>query len=230
MIILKDLLPRAGMIYPSQKDILSRERRDKKVVIALKKAGIIDTGRGVPIKTNKKAVDQALADLFSLVAFPYAMFQLSGEDLNFPKMTQSTASWVKVLPQPTFTELIQRLIDARKAWYKEPREPFETSQHCATALKIDLLLDSVEGQLNSAVSGLFDIIGDYDVKEEDDEEEDGNDDGDDEEMDEDDGEEEEDVGGAGQSNNGGMDVTMTDLTEEEELREGVEAMHIDDDN
>ncbi|KAI0839197.1 hypothetical protein F5Y06DRAFT_295815 [Hypoxylon sp. FL0890] len=171
MTSLKDLLPRAGMTYSSEEDFLSRRDRDMKVFMALKQAGIINTANDTPEKASEKAVDKALADLFTLVAQPYVMFHILDEGVDLPGLTQSTASWVRHIAEPVFTQLIQRLIDARLAWQKNPSEPLEIGQHSATARKIDMFMDFVEGQVNSAISGLFDIIGDSSIKEEENSEE-----------------------------------------------------------
>ncbi|KAI1138151.1 hypothetical protein F5Y05DRAFT_413465 [Hypoxylon sp. FL0543] len=220
MAIFKYLLPQVGMVYPFQKDFLSKEQRDEQVTAALKQAGIIDTGPGASDTTNKKAVDKALADLFTLVAQPYVTFHLPDEDVNLPGMTQRTGSWVRHIAKPVFTQLIQSLINARVAWYKNPSEPFETNQHSATARKIDVFMDSVEGQVDRAISTLFDNIGEYSVKE----------------YEEDSGEQ---AGATASSNadrsGSGLDVVMMDVAavpeeelDQEKLRKGVEAIDIGD--
>ncbi|OTA68478.1 hypothetical protein K449DRAFT_146044 [Hypoxylon sp. EC38] len=209
MLFLKNLLPRAGMIYPPGGDLLPRSQRDLRVLIALRQAGIVKTD-GVTKTINKRAVDKALADFFALAAQPYALLHVFFEDMDLPAMTQSTGAWVRHIGQCVFLKLIQRLIDARTAWHENPREPFDMDQHSATAQMIDLFVSSAKGQERAAVLGLFDIIGDHNVDKED--EKDGQ-----EENGEQSGEAQATTSSNSDQPTGGMDVTMTDL--EVELQE-----------
>ncbi|KAI0839196.1 hypothetical protein F5Y06DRAFT_295814 [Hypoxylon sp. FL0890] len=228
---LKGFLPTKGMILPVSGPVLGGKRRDTAIMKAFEVAKFAEVGKG-PTNTAKSAVDQALAEVFTLATDPQIINHLTAEGgglFDFLGKLRKAVPWLERTGESTFIKLCQCLVDARLAWKKSPRPPFDINEHSATARSIDVLLDAAGGHWSPAMFEIYEIVGGFDEDEDEDEEEKA--------------EEEGKASGAIQAGkssssagpSGSADMEMTDLAaaleedlQEEEIARGMEMMEIDD--
>ncbi|OTA87349.1 hypothetical protein M434DRAFT_15496 [Hypoxylon sp. CO27-5] len=231
---LKEFLPRTGMVFPSANLVLGVRRKDTRVMKAFEVANFAEV-RGGPTKTAKAAVDQALAETFTLALDPQIFKHLTtkGKGLfDFLGALKKAVPWAGRVGESTFIKLCQCLVDARLAWKASPRPPFDINQHCATARSIDVLLEAAGGRWSSAMFEIYEIVGGFNEDEDEDEDVEGD------EVEEEKGEQETSQAGLPSSSadpsSSSVDIQMTDLAaaleedlQEEELRQGFEEMDLD---
>ncbi|KAI1414976.1 hypothetical protein F5Y13DRAFT_187665 [Hypoxylon sp. FL1857] len=215
MTSLKDFLPRAGLVYEDGYDILGREKRDHKILTAFCKAGFVKIAKGASDKESKANVDQALADTFTVALQPHILdlAQFESRDIYaYLTSLHTNTPWAYRVGENTFFCFFWAVVEARKRWHASPRPPFDINEHSKAARQIDALLEAMGSFYSSADYEVFKLVGGL---EDDDDEEDKN----------------EDEGGKD------GDIDMTDVAAalnediaEDDLRRGVEAMNIDDDN
>ncbi|OTA68475.1 hypothetical protein K449DRAFT_450743 [Hypoxylon sp. EC38] len=167
---LKEFLPRTGMVFPSANLVLGARRKDTGVMKAFEVANFAEV-RGGPTKTAKAAVDQALAETFTLALDPQIFKHLTteGEGLfDFLGALNKAVPWAGRVGESTFIKLCQCLVDARLAWKASPRPPFDINQHCATARSIDVLLEAAGGRWSPAMFEIYEIVGGFDEDEDED--------------------------------------------------------------
>ncbi|KAI1138152.1 hypothetical protein F5Y05DRAFT_413466 [Hypoxylon sp. FL0543] len=225
---LKEFLPNAGMVLPSSTIVLGMQRRDTGIMKAFEVANFAEAGTG-PTKAAKAAVDQALAQTFILATSPQMMKELCGEGggvLHFLGVLRTAVPWAERVGESTFIKFCQCLVDARLAWKKNPRPPFNIIEHSATARAIDDLLEAAGPKWCHADFEIYALVGGFEEDEENDKEEEGG--------------EASGANQAGESSSSAgpsdsTDIEMTDLAEaleedsqEEELRRGMEEMDLDD--
>ncbi|KAI0137625.1 hypothetical protein F4776DRAFT_671026 [Hypoxylon sp. NC0597] len=227
---LKEFLPRTGMIFPPASIVLGARRRDVGVMKAFEVANFAEVRKG-PTTMARAAIDQALAETFTLAVDPRIFKHLRAEGgglFDFLGALRKAVPWAGRVGEATFIKLCQCLVDARLAWKASPRFPFEINQHCATARSIDVLLEAAGGDWNNAMFDIYDFVGGFN------EDEDDNAGGDEEDKDE------QEMSKAGPSSSSAdpsgsaADIEMTDLAaaleedlQEEELRQRVEEMDLD---
>ncbi|KAI1644464.1 uncharacterized protein F4817DRAFT_318777 [Daldinia loculata] len=166
-----------------------------------------------------RAVDQALADMFTIGVKPEIINHLTSKDgglLDFLSALKEAIPWARSLGESIFFQFFERLVKARKEWQENPRPPFDPSQHSRTARSIDNLLRETGDLWSKAEFEIYELVGGW----EEDNENDENDDG------------------PSTSNNGlsnDVHTNMGDLTtaledgiEEENIREGVRKMNLND--
>ncbi|KAI6080201.1 hypothetical protein F4821DRAFT_276604 [Hypoxylon rubiginosum] len=147
MNLLKQLLPRAGMIYPPQPRVFGRSYRDTKILIALKQAGIIDIHAGLKRNELKKAVDEAIAEVFNLALSPPIFAMLTGQcqgSRDHLVALRDATPWARRDWTVTWFKFFLGMVYARINWQVNRRPPFNTEQHTATAKSIDAFLEAAK--------------------------------------------------------------------------------------
>ncbi|KAI1209633.1 uncharacterized protein F4807DRAFT_425697 [Annulohypoxylon truncatum] len=141
---LMGFLPRAGMRYP-EGNLLVRLQRDRQILSALKRHEIIKTIHSVSKKQNRDAVDQALADMFT-TALQTHIIQCQegwGGAIAVIMTLKRHTPWAAPIHTMPFIHLCCALAKSRHEWHKNPRPPFDISEHRATAKSIDTFLEVV---------------------------------------------------------------------------------------
>ncbi|KAI1464179.1 uncharacterized protein F4812DRAFT_462929 [Daldinia caldariorum] len=200
-------LPRAGMIYPPGHHFLQRSRKDNIVMVSLEQAGFAEHSR-LPAKKTTRAVDEALASIFTTAMEPDIIQHLTTEDGDL-------FDFLGVL--------CERLAEARKEWQQNPRPPFDPDQQSKTARSIDALLSAVGDRWNRAEFEIYELVGGW--EEYDDEEIDKNysDCSTLEALDDDNGSSE-----SMQMEVDSLTTSLEDVADEEAIKKGVEEMDIND--
>lgn len=146
-LLLKEFLPRAGMVYPPGKGFLRRRWQAKKILSGLIGEKVIKLGKRDAFNgTNKRAVDQELATMFDHA--PVALLHATESGLDFEgflNCLQSSVPWAKRCSIETFNQFCCRLVMARHEWRKHPTYPYEFSLHSKTAQSIDRMMDTIKG-------------------------------------------------------------------------------------
>ncbi|KAI6080200.1 hypothetical protein F4821DRAFT_266121 [Hypoxylon rubiginosum] len=165
MRFLKQFLPKAGMIWPEELVLLHEERRDRKVLIAMKSMVAISTSTRQETKAAMKAVDEMLATLFTTALQPPVLQILEEQESSYEFLCvvhRSNALAAKV-SEATFVLLFGVLVEARMAWMKNPRNPYDIAQHGITARTIDEFLRQAPSWTNANI-GFYEaaLQGGYD--------------------------------------------------------------------
>ncbi|KAI8962550.1 hypothetical protein F5Y11DRAFT_365750 [Daldinia sp. FL1419] len=214
---LRDFLPRAGLIYPTTKYILSHKGRDARIMIAFEKAGFVKVYEG-PNAATRKTIDETLADMVFTGISDHAISALiskNGGALQHLTAVKDDTPWAFKIGESVFFELFKCLVEAREAWQKNIRPPFETSQQSKTALAIDVFLSKVGSKWDGVDFQLYGLAGGW--------------------------EEDDDAGGDTEAETyadltnrmdtmdiDSNDPEVEDEPTEEEITEGVEQMNLDD--
>ncbi|KAK4034545.1 hypothetical protein C8A01DRAFT_18670 [Parachaetomium inaequale] len=147
--ILRDKLPKAGMIYPFQKTLLRRHRSDVAVATAIKR------GTGAPLLT-RDLLDDGFHRVFKVAT---QLLRLQQRDRNnYEFRDNPIALMATVREQPGIREIwglrtVNMLASvfivlraARQNWHKTPRFPFDTAEHSKAAQAIDdfLAVDNLD--------------------------------------------------------------------------------------
>ncbi len=138
--ILRQNLPRAGMIYPFRHSMMRSRRGDLGVSSAIKK------GLGVP-HTTTPVLDDVFCRVFEeateLMRNDGPGSKLKDEPIEFMRLLRKCPGlrepWLRRQTR-LFTNLFLVLRCARRNWHNNPRPPFDTEQHCKTARAIDAYL------------------------------------------------------------------------------------------
>ncbi|KAK4135797.1 hypothetical protein BT67DRAFT_349612, partial [Trichocladium antarcticum] len=132
----RNLLPKAGMVYPFRALLMKRIRYDVDVKEAIWQA----IGETYP---TPRAIDNVLSGLFE-EATKLLQADAAGIFKNTPirliaSLTNRPAlqHWVKALSIYRLVSLFLILRAARLNWFDTPREPYMTEQHCRVARAID---------------------------------------------------------------------------------------------
>ncbi|KAI0137622.1 hypothetical protein F4776DRAFT_663636 [Hypoxylon sp. NC0597] len=222
MTSLKDFLPRAGMVYTEDRDILGRQSRDDKILKALCKASFVRIAKGASDKQSKKNVNQALTEIFTVATEPHILNLVQYESRGiyaFWTSLQDNTPWAYYIGETMFFCFVWAMVKARRSWHANPRPPFNISMHSKTAIQIDAFLEKLDIYYSSVDDEIYKMAGRLDEDEDDDEEEE--DENEDENEDEDEDQDMDQV----EDEDGDEDEDQV----EDELREGVDAMQIDDD-
>ncbi|KAI2620413.1 hypothetical protein GGR54DRAFT_639450 [Hypoxylon sp. NC1633] len=155
---LVDFVPRAGMAYPPLDYLLGRQRRDASIMAALEQTGFAEP-RHHPNRETRTTVDQVLADTLMAATEPHAFAYLCGEGddiIDFLSALRDATPWAMQVGESVFIQFCYCLVEARKAWKRDPRPPYEIGEHSNTAKVIDILLESVGSRWRDAD---FEIYG-----------------------------------------------------------------------
>ncbi|KAI1103637.1 hypothetical protein F4804DRAFT_352795 [Jackrogersella minutella] len=162
MIFLKGFLPRVGMVYSSHKNFLRGRAQDDQVVYALIQSGVIANRISQESDTNnKKAVDQALAGVFTLAMDPQIFGRLTAEGggvLSLLCTLRNSIPWAQGMGQSVFVQLCQRLVEARQGWHDSPHPPFNVAEHSTTAQKIDAFLAVAGTRWNPVAFAMYSVL------------------------------------------------------------------------
>ncbi|KAI1260771.1 hypothetical protein F5Y18DRAFT_431943 [Xylariaceae sp. FL1019] len=125
---LGDVMPRAGMMYAFEHQILKRNEHDKKIRKALENAGF----------TTRGEVDKALAETCSKAMHwdQFPEFQRPA----FLEVFQPLVPWAAELDGNLFGDFFFALVRARQRWNVYPRRPLDKTQHSRTAKELDMLI------------------------------------------------------------------------------------------
>ncbi|KAI1771961.1 hypothetical protein F4818DRAFT_444591 [Hypoxylon cercidicola] len=165
---LEIFLPKAGMIWPVELDVLKQRWRDKKVLIALKKMVTVATDTRQMTKASKQAIDGALASIFSTAVQHPVLHVLTEQRnaLDFLTALLLSNPLAAKLGEATFFRLFGALVEARLAWKANPRVPFDVNQHCLLAKSIDNFLQLAPSWTNAELD-IYEAVGGYDEEESD---------------------------------------------------------------
>ncbi|KAF3069822.1 putative glutamate carboxypeptidase 2 protein [Daldinia childiae] len=157
--------------------------------------------------------------MFAIAVEPEIINHLTAEDgglLDLLSALKEATPWARSLGESVFFQFCECLVKARKEWQGNPRLPFDPSQHSQTARSIDNFLREIGDRWNDVEFEIYELVGGW----------------------EEDDENNENDSGPSTSNNGltsGVDINMGDLTtaleddiEEDNIREGVRRMDIND--
>ncbi len=150
--VLRDNVPRAGMIYPFAQILLRRQRTDIAVTTAICK------GLGVP-RINPSIVDTVFSQIFeeaTKLAGEIPIDRTNADPIEFMRSLRARPDvrgiWIRRYID-TFATLFLILRCARLNWLKNPRPPLNIAEHGKTARAIDSFL-AVENLNWSGVDGL----------------------------------------------------------------------------
>ncbi|KAI1077140.1 hypothetical protein F5B20DRAFT_553329, partial [Whalleya microplaca] len=160
---LTNYLPAAGMVYSDNRRITQRDLHDTYVLESLRKAALVpkDDVSGLVAKEAKLAVDQALAGSIALLTMKQDVVTLlkdsadNYEDWGLFKSfdeIKGRTPWFKDLSSTIFLNFFYQLIEARAAWHRNPRPPFDVNQHSLTAKAIDAFFQAAGDDWATAVS------------------------------------------------------------------------------
>ncbi|KAI2624767.1 hypothetical protein GGS21DRAFT_493776 [Xylaria nigripes] len=126
---LRHYLPEAGMTYTKDDQFLSHDRRDLKVVNALKQTGY---------ELSKSGIERAFRPMFPIATQVFFQARSDGKDLwDMLPEVQRTQKWARLLPEAVFLELFSRFVEARYLWEKDPKYPyFEYDQYCPIVFEL----------------------------------------------------------------------------------------------
>ncbi|KAI1439686.1 hypothetical protein F5Y02DRAFT_423756 [Annulohypoxylon stygium] len=118
----------------------------KKLFVALKAHGIIDSSKAIWHKSNRAAVNQALTDLFVLGLQPNIIERQKGWGgmMGVLFAVQRHTPWTQSMTEMAFAHLFCVLCQSRWRWKQTPRPPFNTNEHCELAKVIDAFLDAAD--------------------------------------------------------------------------------------
>ncbi|KAI1768114.1 hypothetical protein GGR53DRAFT_462637 [Hypoxylon sp. FL1150] len=139
---LRSFLPKAGLTWKPDFDVLMERSRDTSALIALKTTVMVSTNTRKETKATMKVVDEVLATLFTTALEPVILQLLTEQHEAFDFFTavhRSNPLAAKV-SEATFVRLFGALVKARKAWKKNPRPPFDVERHSVTAKAVDEFL------------------------------------------------------------------------------------------
>ncbi|KAI1404806.1 hypothetical protein F4819DRAFT_503397 [Hypoxylon fuscum] len=171
MRILKTLLPKSGMIYSLEKDILGHRDRDAKVLNALATTYSLGFGSRSKDKVCQESIDSILAGMFASVRSNQdLMAKLRGEPLEFLSVLRITTAWGQLVNDSPFFQMVKCLLNARRTWIADPRPPFDQLQHCRTARAIDEFLALAGTNWGVAEFTLYDLVGGWEEDGEEDQE------------------------------------------------------------
>ncbi|KAI1768113.1 hypothetical protein GGR53DRAFT_462636 [Hypoxylon sp. FL1150] len=138
------------MIYPPRPWAFGHLYCDRKILIALKQAGIIDrvrVSRRSELTKSKQTLDEALAGLFSLALRPPIFAKLTGQcqgSRDHLLALRDATPWARRGWTVTWFKFILGIVYARINWITNPTFPYDTEQHAATARSIDTFLDAAK--------------------------------------------------------------------------------------
>lgn len=144
-LVLRNRLPKAGMIYSFERTLLRRHRRDVALSAALRK----DTHHLPP-----QVLDARFSRMFELGKELLPQQQRSGgpgveevrDSTDKPgpiafiaslRQHEALAPWAQAVSEDLFISLFLVLGAARRNWYDTPRKPLDVAQHCELARTID---------------------------------------------------------------------------------------------
>ncbi|KAI0839200.1 hypothetical protein F5Y06DRAFT_295818 [Hypoxylon sp. FL0890] len=156
-------LPRAGMIYKDGEIKLGRARQDFNVMIALEHAGFAEVFVDAKSRT-KKLVDKAFAEIFSAALRPDILKHLTSEGegvADFLDALKEAIPWISGFMNGTIYRLCCCLVEARKAWHANPRQPYDPAMHCATAKAIDQLIQASRDRWSTEFEAYFVLAGSF---------------------------------------------------------------------
>ncbi|KAG7291996.1 hypothetical protein NEMBOFW57_002026 [Staphylotrichum longicolle] len=142
-LVLRSKLPKAGMIYPFDRTLLRRHRRDLALTAGLRK----DTHHVSP-----QLLDTRFSRMFELARQLLPQQQRSrGTETEAAawdgigpiafiaslRQHEALAPWAQAVSDDLFISLFLVLGAARRNWYDTPRKPLDVAQHCELARAID---------------------------------------------------------------------------------------------
>ncbi|SPQ19214.1 658dc49a-26de-48e0-b497-a0ee77020c5a [Thermothielavioides terrestris] len=159
--ILRDLLPKAGMIYPFAKTLMKRPRSDVAVLSAIKNALDTPTLSTALLDDILAAIFHEATDLLQLLqqqkkTYHHHHYDDGLNPLAFTALLRARPAlhepWTR-RSADLFARLFLTLRAARLAWRARPRPPFDVGRHCRLARAVDAFV-AVEGVLDWAGPGL----------------------------------------------------------------------------
>ncbi|KAK3298748.1 uncharacterized protein B0H64DRAFT_415320 [Chaetomium fimeti] len=111
----RPMMPKAGMIYFLDRYLLMRERRDRALGVAMRKAFHY---------VSKPLLNERLAGMFEAA-------------IEFLRRHNSVQPWAQHISKSLFTSLFMILRSTRLNWHHAPRKPLDISQHSLLAKAID---------------------------------------------------------------------------------------------
>lgn len=110
-------------------------------------AGIFNISPGVKQSDVKRAVDKALAEVFTVAPRPDIFANLTGQgqgSYDHLVALRDATPWARGKWTVTWFKFFLEMVYARIKWKAYPRPPFNTEQHTATAKSIDAFLEAAQ--------------------------------------------------------------------------------------
>lgn len=152
---IRDLIPRAGFVWPAhQTHFLGTRRRDIRVITALANAS------GVLQATQ---VEAALAAMFTTATQQQEQGGLQAADTVpfFLAGVRRLVPFADGLEDGVFIDLFTSLRDSRREWLAHPRPPFDIATHGPLAHAIDEFNSAASGHWSDAEIELFELAGGF---------------------------------------------------------------------
>ncbi|KAH6628114.1 hypothetical protein F5144DRAFT_578028 [Chaetomium tenue] len=136
------LMPKAGMVYFRDRYLLMRERRDRAVGVAMRRAfhhlskALVNERFAQMFKAATEVQQQHFWRWENLGWQPQAAFD---SDMLFNSLRQhpSVQPWAQHISKSLLTSLFMNLRAARMNWHRAPQYPLDISQHSLLAKAID---------------------------------------------------------------------------------------------
>ncbi|KAI0839198.1 hypothetical protein F5Y06DRAFT_295816 [Hypoxylon sp. FL0890] len=149
MSCLRDFLPRAGMVYESDQNLLGRQSRDAKILNAFCQTGFVTIAKDASNKDSMKNFDDILAETFAIALQPHLLDLLR-------------------LGEATFFCFFWAIVSARQNWNATPRSRLDISMHSKTALQIDALLEKMGVFYSPVDYEIYKLVGGLEEDDDDD--------------------------------------------------------------
>ncbi|AEO66259.1 uncharacterized protein THITE_2019070, partial [Thermothielavioides terrestris NRRL 8126] len=132
-------LPRAGMIYPFEETLMQRRHSDVAIFSAICRS---HPGSLVTTRLLNDVFSRIFEEATELLPQYGGMF--NKDPIAFMRLLRGRPAlrdvWMR-RSADLFASVFVILRAARKAWFEDPRPPFETNEHCKLARAIDAFLE-----------------------------------------------------------------------------------------